>query len=80
MEFENGERGPTAAGVRLAPGETGRPTPYDDSLCGVLSDEEFTREVTEVLLTAAPSLTGQQILQVRGGPAQFTKKHGWTEG
>ena len=52
----------------------------DDSLCDVLSREEFTREVTEVLLSAAPSLTGEQILQVRGGLAQFAKNHGWTEG
>ncbi|MGW0572055.1 cold-shock protein [Streptomyces tauricus] len=52
----------------------------DDSLCDVLSTEEFTREVTEILLAEAPSLTGEQILQIRGGLAQFAKNHGWTEG
>ncbi|MEE1805290.1 hypothetical protein [Streptomyces sp. BE133] len=46
----------------------------------MLSAEEFTREVTEVLLTAAPSLTGRQTLLVRGEPTHFAKKHGWTEG
>ncbi|MET9928467.1 MULTISPECIES: cold shock domain-containing protein [unclassified Streptomyces] len=81
FEIENGERGPKAAGVRLAPGETGKPSAsYDDSLCDVLTPAEFAQEVTEVLLAAAPSLTGQQILQVRGGLAQFAKDHGWTEG
>ncbi|WP_173265826.1 cold-shock protein [Streptomyces pacificus] len=81
FEIENGERGPKAAGVRLAPGETGKPNPsYDDSLCDVLTEVQFTREVTEILLAAAPSLTGQQMLQVRGGLAQFAKNHGWTEG
>ncbi|MER5550247.1 cold shock domain-containing protein [Streptomyces sp. NPDC002793] len=81
FEIEEGDRGPKAAGVRLAPGETGKPAvPYDDSLCDVLSAEEFTQEVTEALLKAAPSLTGEQILQVRGGLAQLAKSHGWTEG
>ncbi|HEY8986474.1 MAG TPA: cold-shock protein, partial [Streptomyces sp.] len=42
--------------------------------------EEFTREVTEALLSSAPSLTGEQILQVRQGLAQFAKHHGWVEG
>ncbi|MFE2293860.1 cold-shock protein [Streptomyces sp. NPDC059452] len=80
FDIEDGERGPKAAGVRLAAGETGKQvTPYDDSLCDVLSTEEFTREVTEALLTAAPSLTGQQILQVRNELARFAKNHGWTE-
>lgn len=46
----------------------------------MLSTEEFTRDVTEALLTAAPSLTGEQIVQVRAGLAQFAKNHGWVEG
>ncbi|ARF77417.1 cold-shock protein [Kitasatospora albolonga] len=80
FRIEEGERGPKASEVRLAPGESGRQAaPYDDSLCDVLSTAEFTREVTEALLAAAPSLTGQQILQVRSGLAQFAKNHGWTE-
>ncbi|WP_232838112.1 hypothetical protein [Streptomyces atratus] len=40
----------------------------------MLSAEEFTREVTEVLLTAAPSLTGRQILLVRGGAGPFREE------
>ncbi|WP_328497881.1 cold shock domain-containing protein [Streptomyces sp. NBC_00414] len=69
-----------------APSEPGRSpaapraADEDDSLCDVLSTEEFTREVTEILLSEAPSLTGEQILQIRGGLAQFAKNHGWTEG
>ncbi len=58
----------------------GRPFDGDDSLCDVLTVEEFSREVTEVLLIAAPSLTGTQILQIRQGLAQFGKDHGWAEG
>ncbi|MFD3657615.1 cold-shock protein [Streptomyces sp. NPDC058620] len=81
FEIENGERGPKASAVRLAQGTEGKAMPpYDDSLCDVLSAEEFIREVTEVLLASAPSLTGEQILQTRAGLAQFAKNHSWTEG
>ncbi|MFD4556535.1 cold-shock protein [Streptomyces sp. NPDC058469] len=85
FEIEDGERGLKATGVRLVqdPGE-GPPAPRaadeDDSLCDVLATEEFAREVTEILLAEAPSLTGEQILQIRGGLTQFAKNHGWTEG
>jgi cold shock CspA family protein len=51
----------------------------DDSLCDVLTTEEYLHEVTEVLLTAAPSLTAEQILAVRRRLLQFGKDHGWTE-
>lgn len=52
----------------------------DDSLCDVLSADEYVHEVTEVLLEVAPTLTGSQIMQIRRGLAQFGKSHGWTEG
>ncbi|MEU9308451.1 cold shock domain-containing protein [Streptomyces sp. NPDC048256] len=82
FEIEDGERGPKASDVRLARGADGKPLAAadDDVLCDVLSTEEFTRDVTEALLTAAPSLTGEQIVQVRAGLAQFAKNHGWVEG
>lgn len=81
FEVEDGERGPKASGVRLARGADGKPLAADDDvLCDVLSTEEFTRDVTEALLTAAPSLSGEQIVQVRAGLAQFAKNHGWVEG
>lgn len=81
FEIENGDRGPKASAVRLAPGtEAKAAAPFDDSLCDVLSAEEFIREVTEVLLTSVPSLTGEQILQARAGLVQFAKSHSWTEG
>ncbi|MEU3371146.1 cold-shock protein [Streptomyces sp. NPDC006711] len=81
FDVETGERGPKASSVRLAPGAQDKPSaPYDDSLCDVLSADEFLREVTEVLLSSAPSLTGEQILQARAALVQFAKKHSWTEG
>lgn len=81
FEIEDGERGPKASSVRLARGDDGKPLGLDDDMmCDVLNTEEFTREVTESLLAAAPTLTAEQILQVRAGLAQFAKHHGWVEG
>ncbi|MEU2670468.1 cold shock domain-containing protein [Streptomyces sp. NPDC007164] len=93
FEIEDGDRGLKASSVRLAEGPDGKPltpprpvavsasgVPDDDALCDVLSAAEYTRDVTDVLLESAPSLTGAQILQIRRGLLQFAKNHGWTEG
>ncbi|MFI6284681.1 cold-shock protein [Streptomyces sp. NPDC051018] len=94
FEIEEGDRGLKASSVRLPEGADGGPlapsavslagpagtADGDDSLCDVLSAREYVQEVTEVLLSAAPSLTGEQILQIRTGLLQFSKSHGWTEG
>ncbi|MFF3389530.1 cold-shock protein [Streptomyces sp. NPDC002669] len=91
FEIEDGDRGLKASSVRLAEGPDGKPVtpprsaaasgaPDDDALCDVLSPAEFTRDVTDVLLESAPTLTGTQILQVRRGLLQFAKNRGWTEG
>ncbi|QDY80206.1 cold-shock protein [Streptomyces qinzhouensis] len=52
----------------------------EDPLCDVFTPEEFKSEITELLLRSAPTLTAEQILQVRQGLLQFGKNHGWTEG
>ncbi|MEU9900763.1 cold-shock protein [Streptomyces phaeochromogenes] len=49
-------------------------------MCDVLSAEDYTRDVTELLLRAAPSLTGDQILQLRHELVKFSESHGWIEG
>ncbi|MFI7135983.1 cold-shock protein [Nonomuraea sp. NPDC050153] len=93
---EEGDRGPKASRVRLAEGAAAAASVAaspsavapavalevvdDDSMCDVLDAEEYLREVTEILLSEAPSLTGDQILQVRAGLLQFAKNHGWAEG
>ncbi|MFL4902192.1 cold-shock protein [Streptomyces sp. MMS24-I2-30] len=83
FEIEEGERGPKASFIRLAPGASARlgsaGAAGDDSLCDVLQTVEFTNEITELLLQAAPTLTGQQIVQIRREFLSFAKKHGWTE-
>ncbi len=90
FEIEEGDRGPKASSVRLAKGPDGTPlTPPEavarqaerrDSLGDVLSAEEYTRDVTEILLKAQPSLSAEQILRIRRELVQFAKTHGWTEG
>ena len=92
FEIEEGDRGPKASSVQLAfePGGKGFSTPLasgslasssaGEPMCDVLSADEYLREVTEILLAAVPSLTGEQILGVRAGLAQRAKQHSWTEG
>jgi CspA family cold shock protein len=59
--------------VKAAPAE-------DDALCDVLSPAEFLRELTELILESAPTLTGLQITQLRRHLLQNAQEHGWVEG
>lgn len=92
VEFQvmAGDRGRKAFAVRLA---EGGPAPADqpfqpshspssaeeEQMCDVLSQAEFTAELTEVLLNSVPTLTAQQILQTRQGLLDFAKKRGWVD-
>ncbi|MEN3584229.1 cold shock domain-containing protein [Streptomyces sp. WMMC905] len=86
FDVEEGDRGLKASDVRLAPGAVaalpgpGRQPDGDDPLCDVLTAQEYVHEVTEVLLSACPTLTGEQITQVRRGLLHFAKNRGWTDG
>ncbi|MFD4523010.1 cold-shock protein [Streptomyces sp. NPDC058470] len=51
----------------------------DFPMCDVLTGEEYTRDITELLLKAAPSLTADQILQLRHELVKFSESHGWIE-
>lgn len=88
FEIEEGERGPKASSVRLGyPARATAPSEppvlpklvTDEAMCDVLSSDEYLKEVTELLLQAAPSLTGEEILAVRTSLAQCARRHGWTE-
>ena len=48
-------------------------------MCDVLSREEFSQELAELLLVNAPTLTGQQIVQVRQSVLESARKHGWID-
>jgi cold shock protein len=54
--------------------------PDEEQLCDVLSPDEFTHAVTELLLGTVPGLTGQQILDVRQSLLEFARQHGWSDG
>jgi CspA family cold shock protein len=54
--------------------------PEEEQLCDVLSPVEFGRELTELLISTVPELTGQQIVQIRLSMLEFAKKHGWSDG
>jgi cold shock CspA family protein len=53
--------------------------PDDEQLCDVLSPAEFGHELTESLISNAPTLTGQQILEVRRAILDCARKHGWVD-
>lgn len=63
-----------------APRAPGRdPAPDDEQMCDVLSPAEFGQEMTELLLSNVPSLTGQQVLEVRQNVLDSARKHGWVD-
>src|SRR3954451_3142488 len=68
VEFtvEEGDRGPKASHVRML-GSPEPSRPMDNELGDVLSTKKFIGEVTETLLSAAPTMSAQQILQARQG-------------
>ncbi|MFH8447346.1 cold-shock protein [Streptomyces sp. NPDC018026] len=96
FEIEEGDRGPKASSIRFAEGAQSSPTAAlgrpageavatgavngDEPMCDVLRADEFTTEVTEVLLHVTPSLTGVQITHIRRELTQYARKHGWVEG
>jgi hypothetical protein len=47
--------------------------------CDLLSQAEFSGEVTELLLEAAPDLTGSQIVTLRQSLLDLGRKRGWVD-
>lgn len=91
VEFEtvDSERGPKAFGVRiLSRASSSSPAPrqsssssqlLDEGLCDVLEPAELREDITELLLSGTPDLTGRQIVSIRESFLGFAKKHGWVE-
>ena len=48
-------------------------------MCDVLTGEEYSKDITELLLKSGPSLTADQILQLRHELVKFGESHGWIE-
>jgi CspA family cold shock protein len=91
LEFQvmAGDRGRKAFAAHLADAVVPAPakaaptlriTTHDDEpMCDALSPMEFIAELTELLLSTVPTLTGQQILEVRRGILESARKHGWVD-
>jgi cold shock CspA family protein len=55
------------------------PASEDEQMCDVLSQAEFSTELTELLLNTIPALQGSQILELRAGLLEFARKQGWVD-
>lgn len=51
----------------------------NDELFEVFAEQEFLQQITELLLTAAPQLTGSGIVELRGRLLDHDWKNGWVE-
>ncbi|WP_313715449.1 cold-shock protein [Arsenicicoccus bolidensis] len=82
---EEGAKGPKAAQVRALGDDldvrrpAGRPVDRPDGEVDVLSPREFEDAITEMLLRAEPTLTGSQILHLRGRLGTMARGYGWVE-
>lgn len=92
FDVEEGDRGPKASHARLlergvserpsggfGTGSSGGGGVSEDGDCDILSAKEYQDEVTEALLSVAPSMTGEQIVRVRQRLFQIAGNHGWVE-
>ncbi|MFI6088804.1 cold-shock protein [Streptomyces sp. NPDC051218] len=89
VRLPKGAQAPTArlpfAGGRaeVPPSIQASASGFDDGeepTCDVLSVAEYSFEMTELLLDAAPWMTGEQVKQLREQLVQHGKGHGWVEG
>ena len=49
----------------------------DNDLCAVLTPGEFAAQITELLLTGVPTITGAQVVEARRVLLEFSKDRGW---
>lgn len=68
-----------AGGGSRPPGQPYAELSADEDLVEVLLERDFTRQVTDLLLAAAPQLTGATIMDLRGHLLEFARKNGWVE-
>jgi cold shock CspA family protein len=86
FETEDGPRGKFATTVRLSDHAHEQTEArvkdtelVSDEYLDVLSREEFQHTITDILLDVTPTLTGEQIKQVRMVFETLARKHGWIE-
>jgi cold shock CspA family protein len=79
IEGDNGTRALTARVVG-EPDDGGTRGGYETDTCDVVTTAELHREMTDILLSAAPSLTGAQIVDIRDRIARYADSRGWLDG
>ena len=81
VEFDvvDGARGLRATEVRAIGGPPAGSGRDDDEGVDVLSEAAYARHITDVLINAAPTVNGGQILEIRRAMIAFARKHGWVE-
>lgn len=78
---------PPHAPITASPaGLTAEPSPErsddttdEEQMCDVLPQLELAQEITELLISHVPTLTGQQIIEIRHGVLDVARKHGWVD-
>lgn len=73
VQSEQGMKAITLRPVKRT-GPVGDPEGWD-----VVSADEFAHEVTDVLISVAPALTGAQIAEIRKRLTQYARDLGWVD-
>jgi len=77
----DGKRGPKAYDVHVLAGgaePADAAPPATAAPAGrVLSEQDFTLQVTELIVATVPSLTGAQIAEMRVALLELARRHGW---
>jgi CspA family cold shock protein len=82
VEFRviDSERGPKAYDVKIIEeGTSHSQSVPEDEVFEIFSEADFVHQITELLLSAAPQLSGSTILEIRGAIVPFARKNGWIE-
>jgi cold shock protein len=59
--------------------DTGDP-PAAQAAGDVMSPDELSQKLTELLLSAGPELAAQHVVQIRRSLLEWTKRRGWVDG
>lgn len=95
FDLEEGERGKFATSVQphaepagnghSAASEPDTPSLVEsrgfdaDELSDLLTPEELRSEITEMILQAAPTVSGEQLVEIRRAIEAAARRHGWIE-
>jgi cold shock protein len=82
IDHQPAHTGPAYLADNARPRSVGNPAdqpPADEELFEVFPEREFVQQITELLLAAAPQLTGTTIIELRGHLVAFARKNGWVE-